>query len=229
MERTNFYVMKKALLVLFLIIGSITVSIAQNVQEVVYLKNGSVVRGSVIEQVPNVSLKIQTADGSVFAYQMSEVDKITKEESRYVGRNYSPFNNHSGNDIGYRGYIDLGYTLGTGIFALDRIELTTSHGYQLIPYLFVGAGAGLSYYSDLELFALPIFANVRAYILDNSISPYVDLKIGYSVLDLKGFYMNPSIGCKVYAFNVSAGYALQKQKEWDINRGGISLKIGFEF
>jgi len=221
--------MKKALLVLFLIIGSITVSIAQNVQEVVYLKNGSVVRGSVIEQVPNVSLKIQTADGSVFAYQMSEVDKITKEESRYVGRNYSPFNNHSGNDIGYRGYIDLGYTLGTGIFALDRIELTTSHGYQLIPYLFVGAGAGLSYYSDLELFALPIFANVRAYILDNSISPYVDLKIGYSVLDLKGFYMNPSIGCKVYAFNVSAGYALQKQKEWDINRGGISLKIGFEF
>ncbi len=229
MERTNFYVMKKALLVLFLIIGSITVSIAQNVQEVVYLKNGSVVRGSVIEQVPNVSLKIQTADGSVFAYQMSEVDKITKEESRYVGRNYSPFNNHSGNDIGYRGYIDLGYTLGTGIFALDRIELTTSHGYQLIPYLFVGAGAGLSYYSDLESFALPIFANVRAYILDNSISPYVDLKIGYSVLDLKGFYMNPSIGCKVYAFNVSAGYALQKQKEWDINRGGISLKIGFEF
>ena len=29
-----------------------------------------------------------------------------------------------------------------GNFALDRIELTTSHGYQLIPYLFVGAGAG---------------------------------------------------------------------------------------
>lgn len=210
-------------------VGSITVSFAQNVQEVVYLKNGSVVRGNVIEQVPNVSLKIQTADGSVFAYQMSEVDKITKEESRYVGRNYSPFNNHSGNDIGYRGYIDLGYTLGTGIFALDRIELTTSHGYQIIPYLYVGAGAGVSYYLDYDSFALPIFANVRAYILDNSISPYVDLKIGYSVLDLKGFYMNPSIGCKVYAFNVSAGYALQKQKEWDINRGGISLKIGFEF
>lgn len=221
--------MKKALLVLFLMVGSITVSFAQNVQEVVYLKNGSVVRGNVIEQVPNVSLKIQTADGSVFAYQMSEVDKITKEESRYVGRNYSPFNNHSGNDIGYRGYIDLGYTLGTGIFALDRIELTTSHGYQIIPYLYVGAGAGVSYYLDYDSFALPIFANVRAYILDNSISPYVDLKIGYSVLDLKGFYMNPSIGCKVYAFNVSAGYALQKQKEWDINRGGISLKIGFEF
>ena len=228
--------MKKALLVLFLIIGSITVSIAQNVQEVVYLKNGSVVRGSVIEQVPNVSLKIQTADGSVFAYQMSEVDKITKEESRYVGRNYSPFNNHSGNDIGYRGYIDLGYTLGTGMYGVDRIELTTSHGYQLIPYLYVGAGAGLSYYSDFELFALPIFANVRGYILDNSISPYVDLKIGYSVLDLKGFYMNPSIGCKAYSFNVSVGYEMQKAAVsyiWDgpsdNNIGGVSLNIGFEF
>jgi len=49
-------------------------------QDVVYLQNGSVIRGMVIEQVPNVSLKIQTADGSIFVYEMKDVLKITKEQ-----------------------------------------------------------------------------------------------------------------------------------------------------
>jgi hypothetical protein len=49
-------------------------------EDVVYLKNGSVIRGTIIEQVPNVSLKIQTRDGSVFVYKMEEVEKMTKEK-----------------------------------------------------------------------------------------------------------------------------------------------------
>ncbi len=51
-------------------------------QEVVYLKNGSIIRGTIMEQVPGVSLKIQTADGSVFVYSMDEVEKITKEPKK---------------------------------------------------------------------------------------------------------------------------------------------------
>jgi hypothetical protein len=49
---------------------------------VVYLKNGSVIRGMIIEQTPNVSLKIQTKDGSIFVYKMEEVSKMTKELSK---------------------------------------------------------------------------------------------------------------------------------------------------
>jgi TM2 domain-containing membrane protein YozV len=48
-------------------------------QDVVYLKNGSIIRGVIIEQIPEESVKIRTADGSVFVYQMSEVERITKE------------------------------------------------------------------------------------------------------------------------------------------------------
>ena len=47
--------------------------------DVVYLKNGSVIRGMIIEQTPNVSLKIQTKDGSIFVYKMEDVEKMTKE------------------------------------------------------------------------------------------------------------------------------------------------------
>ncbi len=50
--------------------------------DVVYLKNGGVIRGMIIEQVPGVSIKIKTKDGNVFVYKMEEVEKMTKEESK---------------------------------------------------------------------------------------------------------------------------------------------------
>lgn len=57
-----------------------TSSFAQDTyQEVVYLKDGSIIRGVIIEQVPNKIIKIQTADRSVFVYRMDEIEKITKE------------------------------------------------------------------------------------------------------------------------------------------------------
>lgn len=217
---------------LLLFIGSITAGVAQNVQEVVYLKNGSIVRGVVIEQVPGVSLKIQTSDGSIFAYQMSDVEKITKEAGKTNLKSNS-FNNRSGNDTGYKGFIDLGYTIGTGDWGVDRIELSTSHGYQFNPYLYVGAGVAANYYLDAEVVGLPIFAHVRGNILDNSISPYIDFRIGYSPLeDVQGLYMAPSVGCKIYSFNVSVGYVMQKVEAYwgdSENCGGFSLKVGFEF
>lgn len=47
--------------------------------EVLYLKNGSIIRGMIIEQIPNEQVKIQTSDGSIFVYTMDQVLKITKE------------------------------------------------------------------------------------------------------------------------------------------------------
>ena len=71
--------MKKLLLLLTLFVCISLPCSAQNYTEVVYLKNGSIIRGIIIEQVPNASLKIQTSDGSVFSYTLEEVEKITKE------------------------------------------------------------------------------------------------------------------------------------------------------
>ncbi len=53
---------------------------SSELQDVVYLKNGSRIKGILIEQIPNKSIKIQTKDGSVFHYNMDEIDKITKEK-----------------------------------------------------------------------------------------------------------------------------------------------------
>jgi len=52
---------------------------AQQTEDVVYLKNGDIVWGTIVEQIPGESLKIQTADGSVFVYAMNEISKIVRE------------------------------------------------------------------------------------------------------------------------------------------------------
>ena len=52
---------------------------AQELQDVVYLKDGSVIRGTIVEQVPGESILIETVDGSRFRYSMDDIDRIAKE------------------------------------------------------------------------------------------------------------------------------------------------------
>lgn len=56
---------------------------SQQMEDVIYLRNGTIIHGIIIEQVPNVSIKIKTKDGNVFAFKMEEVDKMTKEETSH--------------------------------------------------------------------------------------------------------------------------------------------------
>ncbi len=48
----------------------------------VYLKNGSIIRGTIIEIIPNEKISIRTSDGSVFVFKMDEVAKIVKAEAQ---------------------------------------------------------------------------------------------------------------------------------------------------
>ena len=73
--------MKKLFLFLVLVLTSVIMFAQSSYKEVVYLKNGSMIKGVILEQVPNESVKIQTSDGNIFVYPMSEVQKITKEQS----------------------------------------------------------------------------------------------------------------------------------------------------
>ena len=52
---------------------------AQPLEDVVYLKDGTIIRGTIIEQIPGESLKIQTQGGSMFLYTLEEIAKIVKE------------------------------------------------------------------------------------------------------------------------------------------------------
>ena len=48
-------------------------------EDVVYLKNGSIIHGIIIETVAGESIKIKTNDGNTFVFKMEEIEKTTKE------------------------------------------------------------------------------------------------------------------------------------------------------
>jgi len=48
-------------------------------EDVVYLKDGSEIHGMIIEQKPNVYIKIKSGD-NIFVFEMNEIEKMVKEE-----------------------------------------------------------------------------------------------------------------------------------------------------
>jgi Na+-transporting methylmalonyl-CoA/oxaloacetate decarboxylase gamma subunit len=47
--------------------------------DVVHLKNGSIMKGTIIEQVPNEYIKLETRDGNIFVFKTDEIKLIVKE------------------------------------------------------------------------------------------------------------------------------------------------------
>jgi hypothetical protein len=52
---------------------------AQTMEDVIYLKDGSVIHGTIVEQRPGVSVLIKTHEGNTLRYTMDVIDKMTKE------------------------------------------------------------------------------------------------------------------------------------------------------
>lgn len=236
--------MKKALVAFVLLLTICTYAAAQNYTEVVYLKNGSVIKGIITEQVPNVSLKIQTADGSLIICKMDEVDKITKENF-----NTQRHRNMSRTTLkGYKGMVDLGYIFDTSDTNSSKLSVSTSHGYQFNNHFFLGAGMACDYYTDADLVSVPIFTHFKANFINKRITPFADIKTGYAVGDIEGFYVTTGVGVR---FGLAGKKAISLKLEYNFqdcsydesyyfngnyysydytsSLEGLGLKVGFEF
>jgi len=76
----------KKLMVLFIMLTIITLPLsAQRTKDALYLKNGSIIYGKLLEVSEN-NYRIQTSDGSLFNYGSDEVAKFIKESPQVVGR-----------------------------------------------------------------------------------------------------------------------------------------------
>lgn len=150
------------------------------------------------------------------------------------------------NNRGYKGMVNAGWILLSEDVSFEAL---TIHGYQFNPHLFVGAGAGINYYSSGSDDAgyIPIFADVRGYLLKGKIKPYAEAKIGgqftYNDNGTSGIYFAPEIGCafftsKRFAIDIAIEYILHRDQNiapmasgriCNIDAGGLCLKLGIEF
>jgi len=79
-QLTRKTLMKKTILFLAGIILSCSLmSAQQRGNDVIYGKNGTIIRGTIIEQSPGESYKIQTAEGNIFVFKADEVEKVDFE------------------------------------------------------------------------------------------------------------------------------------------------------
>ena len=220
-----------------LVVGIIA-NAQQNYQDVIYLKNGSIIRGTIIEQIPNVSFKIEIADKNVFVYKMDEIEKISKEPIVDVS---SKSKNNSEVKSGYLGILNIGYGFGIGHDSkgFDFGKFDFINGYQFNPYFSLGFGTGLKFYFDefSTSLVIPIFADFRAHFIDYIASPYIAVGIGYTLEATPefgglGFMLNPSLGASIKiskrsALNIGVGYLMQRFEGGSVN--SINLDFGVSF
>jgi len=223
-----------------------------NYEDVVYLKNGSILHGMIIEQVPNESIKIQTKDKNIFVFKMDEIMKITKEEAQtstspVVDNTSTIKKEHVRKEKKISGYTNIteltfarSFTQTESIYDeygspypynshFDNINngpcfgIQTVNGYQFNRYFSMGAGIGMKAYNDL--FLVPIFLDLRATFIDAKVSPFVAGEIGSSF-------------SRFQIWGVSTGYddhggfmgtIVAGVKFFPIPQMGLNFSIGFNY
>lgn len=226
-------------------------SMARNMSEI-NLKNGSIIKGYITREIPNIEYTIETPDGSVIICNYNDIDFINHN----INKSYI---NPSFTNKKYRGFVDLGYYMSISnndhdCVVSNGLSLTTTHGYQY-KHTFIGVGTGMTVMDfenlDYSVF-IPLYADIR-YDFKNSSSSnfYCELKTGaaipvfshYSISPL----VSPSMGIRIpinkkTAANISLGYEFilfnctdDNSYKWLINENNditchnLTMKFGVEF
>ncbi|MES2620075.1 MAG: hypothetical protein V4615_04415 [Bacteroidota bacterium] len=214
--------MKKISLLLSLLVSSFAFS-QTNIEDVVYLKSGSIVRGKITEHKYGV-VKIELTGGSLFVFQPGEIDSVKKEN--VVKRNIKAIRkNYFRKDRGYRNMTEFGIIYGTDLKRDNNdpyyyyynnnpddfgLSLHTVNGYQVWPYLYAGAGIGVERFISLKQTFSPFYLRVASEFLKKRVTPYAFLDVGYSHLwkqksneyisyqNKGGLYLTAGGGVRIY-------------------------------
>lgn len=194
--------MKKLLLFCLVLVGMTQVVHGQHfpMNEVVYLKNGSIIRGVIVEQIPNKSLKIETADGNLFVFDMDEIEKITKEPGRRSDRDahrqseVEESRNKSGRRMGMVQFFGIGYDGSYEDYGnydsyyydegVAYINVHFIYGYQFKQRFFIGGGIGMEHLGgdalpDSYNLRIPLFASAKINLTKTRVSPFFQFDAGY--------------------------------------------------
>jgi len=156
-----------------------------NFIEVVYLKDGKILKGLIIEQIPGQSLKIQSKDGMVYSVQITDVAKITKEgvsesDAIYLSPKKDEFPRFSNST-------EIVYSFGIGQVTggpvklpndLSSWEIRTVNGFRLSNGFGCGIGLGLEMFDNFAL--LPITIDTRFDLSQAKVKPYLTMNLGYA-------------------------------------------------
>ena len=142
-------------------------------------------------------------------------------------------------NVKYHGEANLGYSIGSGYFGYNRVNLHTIQGAKVGEYASVGLGFGLDwwrgiykeYWREKGMFdsgelTIPVYFNVKGYLPTSKdvadVAPYISCDLGYALALTQGIkqyggglYLSPAIGLKYNSLKVELAFVLQKIDDVD--------------
>ena len=233
----------------------VSVALGQSRQDVVYLKNGSILKGKVLTQADEPKQKIELQGGSVLVYDKSEIDRIEINVSQKHGTK----RNVTVNGFYHNSY--CGLLLGSeDYYPLVGAQFETINGYKFNSFTQIAVGVGINLFGNGNAPITPVFLQIGGDMLKNkSITPVYYIEGGYGFAPLQqsngfttykgGNLFGIGTGLRFYSsakvsFTVGLGYRYQKTQsttkyDWwpngeyieirDITYNRTSIKLGFSF
>jgi hypothetical protein len=239
--------MKNLLFILIICLFSAAAIAQQSVTDVIYLKNGTVVRGKIIDQVPNQSVKLYTANRSVVEFKMEEIERMAKEENNTMAVISTPDeypitqgNMIIGGSAGFSFYRET--PDGGSVYKNTNINLSPYLGYFIADNLSVGAGINfnLNKSSGSTGYSFGLGPDVRYYF---DMGLLLKTQISYSFYHYASgskdntFYIKPGVGytiflnskvalepCLVYEFGFGKYHS--SMSDFKYKTGQFGLEIG---
>jgi hypothetical protein len=188
-------------------------------EDVLYLKNGSILRGKIVELDAD-TVKIEIIGGSMFVYPVTEARGITKEKPNLTYKS-----------SGYMFSLEAGALTGKApknqTFSANEnvtgFTLQCVNGYQFRRELATGIGFGIDSYYNYVI--TPLYLRINGVLFDRQISPMYIVDAGYGFYSnlfnenftgnsKGGIMVNPAVGVRIRlaknsSFIVNAGYRYQ--------------------
>jgi hypothetical protein len=134
--------------------------------DALYLKNGSVVNGRIIQNDSLDGIRIAN-DCGIWLYALNEIDSIGPQTT---GRYYKT------KSKGYVNYSSAGLLFGYENYPIPSLMMV--HGNKFSNDFSAGIGLGYEYF---DWAVLPVFADLRYFFYEQGFSPFVIAQAGYAV------------------------------------------------
>ena len=204
----------------------------KDLEDVIYLKNGSFLRGTIVEVVPGKSVTIQVAETKKLEINLEDIEKMTREN---VPDFQNPKYEGKIRKRGLQDVTELGIMVGISEYRTDNGWFSNAENpftiFTAVDYIFnynfcTGAGMGYDKWDTLSL--MPFFVDLRVNLMKKAITPFLFADAGYALgwsktvkgSDKGGMMFNAGVGAKLVleksvALNFSLGYKLQNIRSKD--------------
>ncbi len=208
---------KTALYLSFILLGSTPmIAVTQQLYDVVHLKNGIIIKGIIIEQIPGKSIKIKSDERLLIEILYTDIEKLTKESitavPEKIDKSFYPINTGTLKNYFFKlhgGFFSgdaIGYSFGAeaGIRIGKHFSLSLQY-HQFGPESRLTEGASQEKYKRFKLsnYGVRGYYNLSTH---KPVNTYFALGNGYSSSPFTGsagigyyasYYLNPGIGIDV--------------------------------